>query len=379
MVLVLSPGYNSDSSNSYGFIHMRVKSYQKNNVDVQVFVLDEKETRSYIFDGVVVNIGSAKDFVCFVKVNDVNIICVHFIDIKMIRAINNAKRRFKLFVFIHGNEALMWYERIFPYMFSSFRTALGFFNYSISNMISMPQIRHFFRNTICDYTWIGVSNWMLDIAKKNWKCKLANCKVIPNIIDGDVFNYIPKDSSQRYKFLTIRSFNSGKYGNDIIVNIILKLAQYSEFKQMEFLIVGDGYFYDKLTDKVKQFPNVELRKGFIPYREISRLHKEYGIFLCPTRQDAQGVSMCEAMSSGLIPITSNNTAIPEFVPMDSGLACDSEEEMVQRILDIVRDEKLFQQLSEEMAKFISNKCSSSKTTEIELALIHDAMKTTNNF
>ena len=44
-----------------------------------------------------------------------------------------------------------------------------------------------------------------------------------------------------------------------------------------------------------------------------------GIFICPTRQDAQGVSMCEAMSSGLVPITLYNTAIPECLPNDERL------------------------------------------------------------
>ncbi len=39
----------------------------------------------------------------------------------------------------------------------------------------------------------------------------------------------------------------------------------------------------------------------------------YGVFLSPTRMDAQGVMMCEVMASGLLTISSDNTAIPEFI------------------------------------------------------------------
>ena len=48
--------------------------------------------------------------------------------------------------------------------------------------------------------------------------------------------------------------------------------------------------------------------------------------------DAQGVSMCEAMSSGLIPITSNNTAIPEFVThKKTGFLTESVNEIVDSV------------------------------------------------
>ena len=49
------------------------------------------------------------------------------------------------------------------------------------------------------------------------------------------------------------------------------------------------------------------------------MHKKNGIFMVPTRLDSQGVSRDEAMSSGLVPITNNVAAIPEFVDDTCGM------------------------------------------------------------
>ena len=77
--------------------------------------------------------------------------------------------------------------------------------------------------------------------------------------------------------------------------------------------------------------------------EIAAMHKEYGIFLTPTRMDAQGVSRDEAMASGLVPVTNAVTAIPEFVDESCGvLAPDNDYViMAKGISDIYRNERIF--------------------------------------
>ena len=63
--------------------------------------------------------------------------------------------------------------------------------------------------------------------------------------------------------------------------------------------------------------------------------------------DSQGCSMCEAMSSGLVPITTNITAIPEFVDSKCGFLCESENyvEMADSIEKLYNDPELFQKMS----------------------------------
>ena len=66
--------------------------------------------------------------------------------------------------------------------------------------------------------------------------------------------------SQRLKILSIRTFASRKYANDISVNVILELSKYAGFKNMEFLICGDGELFEEITQPLRQFSNVELRR-----------------------------------------------------------------------------------------------------------------------
>ena len=92
--------------------------------------------------------------------------------------------------------------------------------------------------------------------------------------------------------------------------------------------------------------------------------------LIPTRQDAQGVSMCEAMSSGLVPVTSNNTAIPEYVNNECGYLANNVDELASAITEMYYNEKVFLAKSKKAHDFIFEKCSPKKVMTEELNLIN---------
>ena len=109
---------------------------------------------------------------------------------------------------------------------------------------------------------------------------------------------------------------------------------------------------------------------FLTRDSIRELHAQHGLFLCPTRQDAQGVSMCEAMSSGLVPITSHNTAIPEFVAHGvNGFLCRAPGELAQAIADMWKNPDQFQRMSRAASRSISEKAGASVVIPRELAVL----------
>jgi glycosyltransferase involved in cell wall biosynthesis len=128
--------------------------------------------------------------------------------------------------------------------------------------------------------------------------------------------------------------------------------------------------FNELTQKVSHFKNVKLISGFLSNEEIPLKHLQNGVFLCPTRQDAQGVSMCEAMSSGLVPVTSNNTAIPEFVEdkYSGFLNVNTPVKFADSIEFIFNNPKRFLKISKNASIAITNKCSSSLVSKLELDL-----------
>ena len=119
------------------------------------------------------------------------------------------------------------------------------------------------------------------------------------------------------------------------------------------------------------YPNITLEERFLTQPEIAQYHKEYGIFLCPTRMDAQGVSRDEAMASGLVPVTNGVTAIPEFVDDSCGILAPAEdaEVMAAGIGHLADDPDLFMSMSKAAADRVRRQSGSDIIIEKELALI----------
>ena len=194
--------------------------------------------------------------------------------------------------------------------------------------------------------------------------------VIPNPIDTDLFSYHPKSVEHRKRILVLRSFSSRKYAGDIIAQAILELSQRSLFRDLQFHIQGWGTLFDDLVAPLRQFDNVQIRRGFVEHQGIPESHRPFGVFLCPTRQDAQGVSMCEAMSSGLVPITSPNTAIPEFViDKQTGFLGRSPIEIADAIEYLYREPERFLIISKQASISIKTICGVERVIAKETELI----------
>lgn len=370
MVLILVADYKSENQQYVNaFVHTRVKAYLENGIDAKVFVVNSRKRKNiYTYDGVEVTVGDKIDCINYINEHSITAVCAHFITPDMISVLSSINRKLNIYIFVHGNEALMWYERIFPYLFTDFISVLKFIKYIFINIISVSIIRSFLKESKHDITLIAVSEWMKRKAIKNLKCDNRKWYVIPNIIDDKLFIFNEKRPEQRYNLLLLRSFNSGKYANDISINVIKKLAEYKHFDKFNILIMGDGRLFKRLTKDLYKYSNIKIRKGFVQQNKIAAIHKEYGIFLCPTRQDAQGVSMCEAMSSGLIPVTSDNTAIPEFLPESDEFAFKTVDEMAEKIIAVAENEDIFLKQSRMVSDFIHEKCSFDKTVKKEILL-----------
>src|SRR5699024_4467412 len=225
--------------------------------------------------------------------------------------------------------------------------------------------------------FVHVSNWFKEnIADIDAKVSPDNYVVIPNIVDVKLFNYVEKTTDKRLKILSIRPFASKKYANDQSVRAVQALSKAPFFDQLEFHFYGDGVLFDSVLEPIKKFENVFINRGFLLQDEISNLHDEFGIFLCPTRLDSQGVSMCEAMSSGLVPISSNNTAIPEYVTHNvTGLLARSEDphDLAYQIERLFFNPELFKNLSKNTASSIRNIADENVVISKELDVIMNGL------
>ncbi len=356
------------AEHKYGdvFVHTRVKEYQEHSfVKVVSFFRDWQD---YEYDGVqVFHAPRIEDVIRLFKEFNPDRVFIHFYNRKLFNFIKSIN--VPVIIWVHGYEALGWYRRLFNY--TPYQLLRHLHHIIPPNIRQMKGFRKMvkYSNRNNRVKLVFVSDWMRKIAQTDSFLRIKNYVIIPNPIDIDLFEYKPKNIEDRKRILMIRSFASKKYANDVAIEAILLLSTMPFFKELSFSIYGRGKYFKSLTEPLCDFQNVELHETFLDNSDIPGIHKRYGVFLCPTRQDAQGVSMCEAMSSGLVPVTSYSTAIPEFVDhMQSGILTNDAKELALAIEQLYKNPGLFLSLSVNASKSILGKCEIANVVKRELAV-----------
>jgi glycosyltransferase involved in cell wall biosynthesis len=358
-----------NNQNLYGdvFVHVRVKEYIRRGHDVRVIVFFTQGI-GYTFDGVKVECTNDLELLkSLIEDFRPDVIAVHFFQGWMLKKLF-AQSRCPIVVWVHGVEALGWYRRLFTVTIST-----EFLRYVAFNTLQMVRFRRLilYANEHPNrLRFVFVSNWMRRTTEVDTRARVSFYSIIPNPIDTDRFPYVEKPAPQRLNVLLVRSFDSRKYANDIAVAAILRLSRSENFGEFQFSIRGSGRMFDRLTRPLLKFQNVTVKEGFLTHSEIADLHKSHGVFLCPTRQDAQGVSMCEAMSSGLVPVTSRSSAIPEFVDDHrNGFLTDGAAGIVRALSQLRANPSLFECASKAAAQDIRAKSALRYVADSELELM----------
>jgi glycosyltransferase involved in cell wall biosynthesis len=135
-------------------------------------------------------------------------------------------------------------------------------------------------------------------------------------------------------------------------------------------VQGEGYLFKRLTKKIQHFGNVTLKNVFTENKDIPWIHQNFGIFLSPSRMDTQGVSMCEAMASGLVPITSPVGGIPEYCKNEvSGFLVKSANEIAKKIEYLYYNPGAFSLMSNQARVNVLETCDSKNVIAREINLI----------
>lgn len=330
-IAILTSRYPSNSNHyAHTFVHRRSTYFQSKGYEVGVFV-PSKEHAVYTYDNIDVVLDSAEN------INDIllsfDVVYFHLLNIYPVKAVNGAViydfvllNKIKSIFYLHGSEVQSLKSRNFD------------FKYNVKEMLRiiykdiyfMPQMRRFIKRFHDQGSiFITPSKWMLEEARKELKFPVLDAAIIPNGIDVEKFkaNYIDNK-----KMLCIRPLNSNKYAVDLCIDLMPYLPDFS------LDIFGKGSKEIELKKRIKELKlcdRVKIFNNFIPNNEMPELISKYSYFLALTRMDAQGVSMCEALSCSRIVISSDNTAIPEFIINGiNGIIGDELKYLANKIQDI---------------------------------------------
>jgi FkbM family methyltransferase len=365
--LILTNHYPSyDDLYRNGFVHSRVMAYRERGIRCDVFRMRPAEPVSYHeFEDVDVTTGSQEVLHQMLSSGRYKTVMVHFLEPAMWEVLQHHIDRIKVVVWVHGAEIQPWHRRDYNYSTEEERTVA-----KMKSAARMEFWQGLLRPMPANLRLVFVSRYFAEEVMEDigFRIPEEHYTIIHNPIDTDVFSYQPKPVEQRTKVLSIRPYASAKYANDLSVKAIQLLAEKPWFQDMEFRMIGDGPLFDTLLEPLRQYGNVLIERRFLKQSEIAALHKEYGIFLSPTRMDAQGVSRDEAMASGLVPVTNGVTAIPEFVDEQCGILAPGEDAvaMAEGIAAMYENPELFVMMSEQAALRVKRQSAKEKIVDAEI-------------
>lgn len=362
----------------YAFIHSRLTEYKNKGQLVDVFKCGERFEKGYSeFNGIDIASGYYEEMSNAIMNGNYDTILIHFLSEEIWSGIKNSVKGRRIIVWVHGAEIQPWWRR--EYNFTSKQQL------EIAKKESDKRLS-FWRNIFnlaleqkeYEFQFVFVSDYFAKEVFEDIQITLPQhmYSIIHNYINNDLFDYIEKGIELRKKVLSIRPFANNKYANDLTIKAIMHLAKDPIFKELEFRIVGKGELLHSTVKPIKKFDNVIIEERFLRQEEISSLHKKYGVFLVPTRMDSQGVSRDEAMSSGLVPITNNVAAIPEFVDETCGMLVEAEDYigLANSIKKLYQEPELFQKLSRNAASRVRQQSGIENTVLKEIELISSAKK-----
>lgn len=354
-----------------GFVHSRVRAYLERGVHVDVFRLRPNGATSYHeFQNVDVVTGGEDALRKILDAGYYKRVLVHFLSPEMWNVLERYPH-LPCLVWVHGAEIHSWHRREHNYEHEAEREKAR-----RESDRRLAFWRGILRPTAPNLRLIFVSRYFADQVFEDLGFRLSVDKytIIHNPIDTELFSYQEKPPGQRTRVLSIRPYVSRTYANDLSVKAIQLLSEMSFFKDLEFRLIGDGKLFDEILEPVRNFSNVTIERRFLSQRQIAALHKDYGVFLVPSRMDSQGVSRDEAMASGLVPVTNRVAAIPEFVDESCALLAPAEDAaaLADSIARLYESPILFERLSKAAAARVREQSASKRVIEQELALIRAA-------
>lgn len=199
--------------------------------------------------------------------------------------------------------------------------------------------------------------------------------IIPNGINLNEFNYLPKVGEFRKKFLIPDDCKLILYvgrlhktkGLDLLIDAFCKLNKVKKNSRLILAGPDDGYF-SAIGDKIHKFnlQNEILVIGFISNEDKIQAFIDSNVFVTPSYSGFP-VTFLEACACGLPIITTNKGDVLEWIDNKIGFVVDYDtNQLCNKILEILNDENLKNKFGDQGKKLINDKFNWTKiSSDIE--------------
>lgn len=345
-IVIISSRYPSlNNPYNHMFVHARAVEFKNKGLLVSVYIPSSKNG-NYVYENI--NVKKRPSIKIIKEISKNSIVYLHLLNIYPFSKANGWPIYKHLMInnipfamYVHGNEVQKYSSRLFE------------FNYKLTDILKwvkkdwfvIPKMKKFVSVTKSrsNVSYVFPSNWMKESLEYNLKLKLNKFTIIPNGIDTNYFQY-NNTAQNKFKILTIRSLSQKVYNIEQTINIMSKLPD-----NYILVIYGEGSYRKKYEKKIAQNGlenRVKIINKFLEKEQMREVFKDYGMFISTTRMDSQGITMMEAMASGLIVITTNNSSKKEFIiNLENGILGSDNDDIIESILKISKSEELYKSLS----------------------------------
>ena len=345
-IAIITSRYPSeDNPYNHMFVHMRSKEYIKQGEQVEVFV-PSKESAEYVFEGVRVKTIPSKEITKHLQEYD--ILYLHLLHLYPLRQEDGwpiykaiLHKKYPFVMYVHGSEVQKYSARPFD-VDNSIKGILRRFK---KDVLLVYFMRKFVNGTHLNKAahYLFPSFWMKKEMERNLNINISSFNIIANGIETDLFSF-SNLFEKRFKLMALRPLSSMKYAVDIAIEVMRFLPE-----QYSLDIFGKGKYeqdFKELIQKYSLQSRINIYNTFINKSDMPKHFSKYGVSMFTTRMDAQGVSMCEAISSGLLTVSNHNTAIPEFISdMETGVLGDMPKELAKKIIKVTSDKSLYNKIT----------------------------------
>ena len=198
---------------------------------------------------------------------------------------------------------------------------------------------------------IGISEFVIDSFRKQVPAlKKEQCYVLKNGIDTVKFTTRDERKIKEYKNkyrITEKDFVvvfAGRLVDEKGALETIRAIKACNDERIKLLIVGAGFYSSDIVDDYA----LELQKeaeyikdkiiftGYIDYNDMPSIYQLGNIAVLPSMwEEPAGMTMVEAVVSGLPLITTNSGGIPEYISDDVAILLDRDENLVDNIRDAI--------------------------------------------
>lgn len=370
-VAIISSRYPSPN-NPYNhmFVHMRCLEMKKQGQNVVVFVTGN-EAKKYVQEGITVKILPALDIIKELKNYD--ILYLHLLNIYPFSKADGwpiykyiMDQNIPFAMYVHGSEVQGYRARMFEFNYK----LTDFLKWFKKDALVIPKMRKFLKGTVNrnNASFVFPSVWMKEELENNLNVKLQKkYSIIPNGIETKFFEF--QDTNiNKYKIISIRSLSQKVYDIEKTIEVLYHLP-----KEFTLDIYGEGIYKEQYLALIREKDlenRITIIPNFIEKDEMKKLFLNYGFYISTTRMDSQGVNMMEAMASGLIVVTTDNSSKKEFITdSKNGLLGTSADILSKKIVEVANDTSLFLEMAKKGRTSITN-IDSSLTVKKELILLN---------